>query len=93
MAPRKWGIYFLWISRYVFDKDISFIEDKDKEVPLTEKIITIRSKNQETDFKALPNSKLIVSVNNTARHYDYKEYPSSNMRYNDIGEADIRANY
>lgn len=94
MAPQKWGIYFLWIPKYVFDKDITFIKDDSNEFPETSKIISIGSERNANAITAdsIVN-KIIGRVSNIARDYDWNKYPYSNMRYNDLADITIRANY
>jgi dolichyl-phosphate-mannose-protein mannosyltransferase len=94
----KWGTYFYWIPKYVFDKDLTFLDEKrffvgSKDAPSTEKIITIGGKSDEENNEKSNTSILIGRMDNTARHFDYKKYPFSNMKYNEQGNLDIKANY
>jgi hypothetical protein len=94
MAPQKWGIYFLWIPKYIFDKEITFLKDGSNEIPQTSKIISIGSEHNASAITADSIlNKIIGRVSNTARDYDWNKYPYSNMRYNDLADITIRANY
>lgn len=94
VAPQKWGIYFLWIPKYVFDKDLTFLKETSKEAPQTIKIISIGSQlNANAVTSDSTVNKTIGKVSNMARDYDWNKYPYSNMRYNDLADFAIRANY
>ena len=91
ITSTKWGIYFFWIPKYVFNKNIAFLRDSPDEIAQTEKTIIIGSGLENQDEKI--GSTLIGKVNNTARNYDYTKYPYTNMRYNELADIEIRANY
>jgi hypothetical protein len=92
----KWGTYFYWIPKYVFDKELAFLDEKrffigSKDAPSTEKIITIGGKTDKDDDEI--NIVLIGRMDNIARHFDYEKYPYNNMKYNELGNLDMKANY
>ena len=95
IGPRRWGIYYYWISKYIFNKDLEFFDFKDIVSPETKNIITIqegrRNSNLYQDLGIVPT--LLGKVENMARQYDFQVYPYTNMKYNQIPSIQMRSNY
>jgi hypothetical protein len=92
IAARKWGIYYFWIPKYVFHKDLTYLNEKSKEIPQTEKVITVDGNFSKKDAE-MTGAVLIGKVHNIARNYDEEKYPYTNMKYNEMANYEIRANY
>jgi hypothetical protein len=87
----KWGTYFYWIPKYVFDKELVFLDERSLEVPSTDKVTTIggkRDNGMDEEF-----SVLVGRMNNTARDFNYEQYPYNSMKYNELGNLDVNGNY
>ena len=73
IGPRRWGIYYYWISKYIFNKDLEFFDFKDIVSPETKNIITIqegrRNSNLYQDLGIVPT--LLGKVENMARQYRF----------------------
>ena len=93
VSSKKWGIYFYWIPKYIFDKNVLFSDELAREIPQTEKVITIGASPKDKDKSLILNSTLVGEVSNMARNYDREIYPYTNMMYNELAELNIEANY
>ena len=93
IGPRRWGIYYFWIPKYVFNKDLDFFDYKDVDASETGNTITFREGQPSSSPRGLETHVLLAKVENMAREYDFKKYPFNNMKYNQIPSIDIRANY
>jgi hypothetical protein len=94
IGPRRWGIYYYWIPKYVFNRNFEFFDYKDIVNPETRNVIAIqegRSENLDQDLAIAP--KLFGTVENMARHYNYQTYPYANMRFNEIPSIQLRSNH
>jgi hypothetical protein len=87
----KWGTYFYWIPKYIFDKEFVFLDERSLEVPSTDKVVTIGGKSDNGMDEEI--SVFVGKMNNTARDFNYEQYPYNNMKYNELGNLDIKGNY
>ena len=92
IGPRRWGIFYFWIPKYVFNKDLDFFDYKDIGVP-EGNLITIQEGAPGSLPQGLETHVLLAKVKNMAREYDFQIYPFNNMKYNQIPSSDVRANY
>ena len=90
----KWGTYFYWIPKYIFNKELIFLDERENEIPSTQKVIIIRGTTDNDEDKAVMDSMVLLGkVNNTARYFDLEKYPYDNMKYNELGYLDVKGNY
>ena len=89
----KWGTYFYWIPKYIFNKELIFLDERENEKPSTQKVITIAGRTDNEDKAVMDNMVLVGEVNNTARYFDLEKYPYDNMKYNELGYLDVKGNY
>ena len=89
----KWGTYFYWIPKYIFDKGLIFLDERENEKPSTQKVITIGGSIDKEDEGGTGDMVLVGKVNNTARYFDLERYPYNNMKYNELAYLDVIGNY
>ena len=94
IGPRRWGAYFFWIPKYVFNKNIEFFDYKDAGTDLGINLITIREGQSSTVYEDLNMVPVhLDKVENMARQYNFRAYPYTNMKFNQIPSIEMRAGY
>jgi hypothetical protein len=93
IGPRRWGVFYFWIPKYVFNKNFDFFDYKDINSQEMSSIITIQEGGSNNMPRGLDTHTLLSKVENMARKYNFQIYPYTSMKYNQIPSADIRSNY
>ena len=93
IGPRRWGVFYFWIPKYVFNKNFDFFDYKDINSQEMSSIITIQEGGSNKMPRGLDTHTLLSKVENMARKYNFQIYPYTSMKYNQIPSADIRSNY
>ena len=109
LTGRYWTEAFVWIPRYIFDKDIQFIKDRDRDNIFEEladenkRLIFLLDRSDRESMKdnrdenlenLYDNTNPLVTVDDKAIKYDRSTYPYTNLNPNrDIGKVQVRTNF